>query len=123
MMEIVINILLNIFFQIHILLNFPYLILYNSRQMQEGHSIAQAAYNEELFEPTYGRMLLAGERSGNLEDVLERLTGLLEENCGNGVDRLVGFVDPLLSGVLMVTVGLSLLSVMLPLIGMMNSVG
>ena len=93
------------------------------RQMQEGHSIAQAAYNEELFEPTYGRMLLAGERSGNLEDVLERLTGLLEENCGNGVDRLVGFVDPLLSGVLMVTVGLSLLSVMLPLIGMMNSVG
>ncbi|MBQ2083965.1 MAG: type II secretion system F family protein, partial [Firmicutes bacterium] len=42
--------------------------------MLEGHSIAQAAYDEELFEPTYGRMLLAGERSGNLENVLERLT-------------------------------------------------
>ena len=94
-----------------------------SAEMQEGHSIAQAAYDEELFEPTYGRMLLAGERSGNLENVLERLNTLLEENCANEVDRLVGFVDPLLSGVLMVTVGLSLLSVMLPLIGMMNSVG
>ena len=91
--------------------------------MLEGHSIAQTAYDEELFEPTYGRMLLAGERSGNLENVLERLTDLLEENCSNEVDRLVGFVDPLLSGILMVTVGLSLLSVMLPLIGMMNSVG
>ena len=91
--------------------------------MLDGHSIAQAAYDEELFEPTYGRMLLAGERSGNLENVLERLTDLLEENCSNEVDRLVGFVDPLLSGILMVTVGLSLLSVMLPLIGMMNSVG
>ena len=94
-----------------------------SRRMEEGHSIAQAAYDEELFEPTYGRMLLAGERSGNIEDVLERLTGLLEENCGNLVDRLVGVVDPLLSGVLMLTVGLSLISVMLPLIGMMNSIG
>ena len=93
-----------------------------SRRMEEGHSIAQAAYDEELFEPTYGRMLLAGERSGNIEDVLERLTGLLEENCGNLVDRLVGVVDPLLSGVLMLTVGLSLISVMLPLIGMMNSI-
>ena len=92
-------------------------------QMQEGHSISQAAYDEGLFEPTYGRMLLAGERSGNLEEILERLTGLLEESCANEVDRLVGFVDPLLSGILMVTVGLSLLSVMLPLIGMMNSVG
>ena len=91
--------------------------------MEEGHSISQAAYEEELFEPVYGRMLLAGERSGNLEDVLGRLTELLEENCGHLVDRLVGVVDPLLSGILMITVGLTLLSVMLPLIGMMNSVG
>ena len=68
-------------------------------------------------------MLLAGERSGNMETVLSRLTGLLEENCGNLVERLIGTIDPLLSGVLMVTVGLSLLSVMLPLIGMMNSIG
>lgn len=91
-------------------------------RMEEGHSIAQAAYDEELFEPVYGRMLLAGERSGSMEDVLARLTDLIEENCGSLVDRLVSIVDPLLSGILMVTVGLSLLSVMLPLIGMMNSV-
>jgi len=92
-------------------------------RMEEGHSIAQAAYDEELFEPVYGRMLLAGERSGSMESVLERLTELLEENCTAKVDSLVGIVDPLLSGVLMFTVGLSLLSVMLPLIGMMNSIG
>ena len=91
--------------------------------MQEGHSFAQAAYNEDLFEPVYGRMLLAGERSGNMESVLRRLTKLLEESCGNLVDRLVAVVDPLLSGVLMLTVGLSLISVMLPLIGMMNAIG
>ena len=91
-------------------------------RMEQGHSIAQAAYDEDLFEPVYGRMLLAGERSGNMEHVLARLTGLLEENCGSLVERLVGIVDPLLSGVLMFTVGLSLLSVMLPLIGMMNAI-
>ncbi len=92
-------------------------------KMEEGHSIAQAAYEEELLQPIYGRMLLAGDRSGNLEGVLQRLTRLLEEHCGDLVDRLVGIVDPLLSGVLMVTVGLSLISVMLPLIGMMSSIG
>lgn len=92
-------------------------------RMEEGHSIAQAAYDEGLFEPVYGRMLLAGERSGSLESVLQKLIGLLEEQCSQLVDRLVGVVDPLLSGVLMLTVGLSLLSVMLPLIGMMNAIG
>lgn len=93
------------------------------RHMEEGHSIAKAAYDEDLFEPVYGRMLLAGERGGDLESVLQRLTGLLERSCASKVDRLVAFVDPLLSGVLMLTVGLSLLSVMLPLIGMMNAIG
>lgn len=92
-------------------------------RMEEGHSIAQAAYDEELFEPVYGRMLLAGERSGSMESVLERLTVLLEENCAASVDSLIGVVDPLLSGILMFSVGLSLLAIMLPLIGMMNSIG
>jgi type IV pilus assembly protein PilC len=93
------------------------------RSMEEGHGISQAALDADLFEPLYGRMLLAGERSGNLESVLGRLADHLEQNCSDLVDRLVSVVDPLLSGVLMVTVGLSLLSVMLPLIGMMSSVG
>ena len=92
-------------------------------RMEEGHSFAQAAYDEELLEPVYGRMLLAGERSGSMETVLARLTKLLEEHAGSQVDRLVGTIDPLLSGVLMVTVGLALLSVMLPLIGIMNGIG
>lgn len=92
-------------------------------RMEEGHSIAQAAYDEGLFEPVYGRMLLAGERSGSMESVLGRLTELLQENCSSMVDSLVGIVDPLLSGILMFSVGLSLLSIMLPLIGMMNSIG
>jgi type IV pilus assembly protein PilC len=91
--------------------------------MEEGHSISQAAYDEELFEPVYGRMLLAGERSGSLENVLERLTQLLEEDGAQQVDRLVEIVGPALSGVLMVTIGLTLISVMLPLIGMMNAIG
>ena len=91
--------------------------------MEEGHSFAQAAYDEGLFEPVYGRMLLAGERSGDMESVLKRLTKLLGDNCTGLVGKLVDTVDPLLSGVLMVTVGLSLLSVMIPLIGMMNSIG
>lgn len=93
------------------------------RRMDEGHSFAQAAYDEQLFEPIYGRMLLAGERSGGLEHVLARLTQLLEESASHQVDRLVEIVGPALSGVLTVTIGVTLISVMLPLIGMMNAIG
>lgn len=93
------------------------------KELEEGHSIAQAAFDQQLFEPVYGRMLLAGERSGSLDAVLWHMTELLQEQCGSLTDRLVGVVDPLLSGVLLVTVGVSLLSVMLPLLGIMSSIG
>ncbi len=92
-------------------------------RMEEGHSIAQAAYDVELFEPVYGRMLLAGERSGGLEHVLERLTQLLKESSASQVDHLVEIISPALSGILMVTIGLTLISVMMPLVGMMNAIG
>ena len=91
--------------------------------MEEGHGIAQAAWEAELFEPVYGRMLLSGERSGETEQVLERLAELLEEDVEGRIERLTETVAPALSGVLMVTVGLTLVSVMLPLIGMMNAIG
>ncbi|WP_434309843.1 type II secretion system F family protein [Hominifimenecus sp. rT4P-3] len=92
-------------------------------RMEEGEGIAQAAYQVRLLEPVYGRMLLAGSRSGNLDGVVERLSSLLQENLIQRVEQLVSVLDPVLSGTMMVTVGFSLLSVMLPLIGMMNSIG
>ena len=68
-------------------------------------------------------MLLPGERSGHMESVLKRLTSLLKESCMGQVDQVVNTVEPLLSGILMVTIAMTLLSVMLPLIGMMGSIG
>lgn len=91
--------------------------------MENGEGIAQAAYQVRLLEPVYGRMLLAGARSGNLDRVVDRLSGLLQETMLQKVEKLVSILDPVLSGTMMVTVGFTLLSVMLPLIGMMNSIG
>ncbi len=94
-----------------------------AKRMEEGIGFAQAANDLNLYEPIYGRMLIPGERSGHMENALKRLSQLLAEDCGNRIDRLTAFLEPLLSGVLMITIGVALLSVMLPLIGIMNSIG
>lgn len=92
-------------------------------RMEEGEGIAQAAYQARLLEPVYGRMLLAGARSGDLDGVVTRIGSLLEETMLQQVENMVSVLDPVLSGTMMVTVGFTLLGVMLPLIGMMNSIG
>ncbi len=94
-----------------------------AERMEAGCGIARAAYDEKLFAPVYGRMLLVGERSGCLEETLQKLAKLSGEQCMAQIDRLTGIVDPLLSGVLILTVGISLLGAMLPLVGIMNAIG
>jgi type IV pilus assembly protein PilC len=93
------------------------------RQMEEGHGFAVSANEAELYEPIYARMLIPAEKSGNTESTLNRLVDLLSESVVSNADRLLNTSESVLSGTLMVTVAIALLCVMLPLIGIMNSIG
>lgn len=93
------------------------------KSMDEGNGFGRSANDAELYEPVYGRMLLPAERSGDMEGTLKRLSDLLSESVMTSSDRLLGSLESILSGVLMLTVAIALLCVMLPLIGIMNSIG
>ena len=93
------------------------------KQMAEGHGFAQSANESDLYEPIYARTLIPAEKSGNTEGALNRLVDLLSESVMSDADRLLNTSESVLSGTLMVTVAIALLCVMLPLIGIMNSIG
>ena len=92
-------------------------------QMAQGSGLAAAVHDQKLFEPLYARMLLSGERSGKIEQVLARLTSLFTQDADDELDRVVDMVEPAISAFLTVSVGVTLLSVMLPLIGILGTVG
>ena len=92
-------------------------------KMAAGNSLAQAFYEEKIFEPLYNRMLLSGARSGQLENVLERLSKVFSAEADTRIELLIGNIEPILSGLLTLAVGLTLLSVMLPLVGILAAVG
>lgn len=94
-----------------------------SVQMHEGAGLATAIWDQRLFEPLYGRMLLSGARSGSLDQVLQRLGELFSQDADEQMDRLIDAIEPVLAGFLTVAVGVTLLSVMLPLIGILGSIG
>ena len=93
-------------------------------QMKEkGVGLATAAYEQKLFEPLYGRMLISGARSGSMEPVLQRLAELFSQDAHSRIDSAVDRVEPMLSAFLTVAVGVALISTMLPLIGILGSIG
>ena len=93
------------------------------RDMDEGQSLAQAFYEHRVFEPLYGRMLLSGSRAGRLEETLRRLSEVSARDAEEKIYALVDGVEPLLTGFLTLSVGAVLLSVMLPLAGILAAIG
>ena len=93
------------------------------RKMEEGKSFSQVCYEEKVYDPINNRMLIPAERSGMLDSVLKKILASLKENNENHVSRIANTIEPLLTGILMVFIGLMIVSLMIPLIGVMNSIG
>jgi len=92
-------------------------------KMQTGLSFSQAASEEKLYDPINNRMLIPAERSGMLDSILQKILTNLKDNNEAYVARIANTVEPFLTGFLMITLGLMLISLMVPLIGIMNSIG
>lgn len=91
--------------------------------LDQPKSLAQAIYDNGIYEPVYARMLIIGTRSGSTEAVLERLSDTFFDDSIIQVDGIIDSVEPTLAAFLTVSVGATLISVMLPLIGIMGSIG
>lgn len=86
-------------------------------------SFSQAVTEFRVFEPVYARMLAIGSRAGSVDGVLERLSATFFDDAVAQIDRAVDAVEPALAALLTVAVGATLISVMLPLVGMMGAIG
>lgn len=85
-------------------------------------SIVQAINEVELFDPVYVRMLTVASRSGSLDAILIQLASLFFNEAIAEVDEVIDSIEPIMAAFLTVAVGATLISVMLPLIGVMGSI-
>jgi len=90
--------------------------------VNEPRSLAQAISDNDIFEPLYARMLQVGVRSGSTDKVLSRLSQIFFADAVVQIDQIIDRVEPALAAFLTVAVGATLVSVMLPLIGIMGSI-
>lgn len=92
-------------------------------KMDAGDSFSQAACDEQLYDPVNNRMLIPAERSGMLDSILKKILVSLKSNNEKYTGKIANTVEPLLTGFLMIFIGAMLISLMIPLIGIMNSIG
>lgn len=89
--------------------------------LDAGKSFADSVKETQLFEELHNRMITVGSATGREDQVLGKLAGLYEEQVEDGISRLVAIIEPTLVALLSLVIGAVLLSVMLPMAGILSS--
>ena len=91
--------------------------------LDNPRSLAQAIGENDVFEPLYARMLNVGMRSGRSDETIAQLSQTFFDDAVMQIDRSLDHVEPILAAFLTFAIGATLIAVMLPLIGIMGSIG
>ncbi|BAF70121.1 type II secretion system F family protein [Nitratiruptor sp. SB155-2] len=90
--------------------------------VQKGASISDAFKDTGLFENMLVQMISAGEKSGQLESMLQKVTEYYEMKFNHILDNLSAYIEPILLSILAALVLLLALGIFLPMWDMAKAI-
>lgn len=91
--------------------------------MKQGAAFEKLIIQESLYEGIYANMLVTGFMSGKSDEVFQSVSNLYVKDVENSMGTVLNRIEPAIVISLSVIVGIILLSLMLPLMGVMGSIG
>lgn len=92
-------------------------------QMKEGEAFPKALKEAHIFDGMQERLMVIGYETGAIDEVMEQAADLYQKELQDQIQKMIAILEPTLVGILCVIVGIILLSVMLPLAGIMSGIG
>jgi len=87
----------------------------SARDIERGEGISSALAKHPVFPGMIIRMMTAGEQTGNIDTMLERVSDFLDEEIENSLSGLMSLLEPLLIVVLGVVIGGMVVCMFLPI--------
>ena len=91
-------------------------------QLAEGYGFTEAITESGLFKAMELRLISLGFQAGASDEVMEKLAEQYEKKSTDSVSHIVSILEPTIVIVLSILVGLVLLSVMMPLLGLLSEI-
>lgn len=90
--------------------------------VQEGQSLGQSIEKSQLFPPLVTYMIMTGERTGQLEEMLGHVSVAYDAEVERKVEAMIGLIEPTM--VIFMTVGGAVIlgSLMVPMLSIMNQI-
>jgi general secretion pathway protein F len=90
--------------------------------IREGRAISEAMSQHGLTTPVALRMLRVGERSGRMDEMMDRIAGFLDEEIARWVEWFTRLFEPLLMAVIGVAIGAIVVLMYLPVFELAGSI-
>ena len=95
---------------------------YSVEEVKRGRRIAQSIENIKMFPSMLIEMIDVGEKSGNIEEVLRSTSAYFDECVEQSIAKATAALEPLMIVFLGGIVAIVILSVLLPIIALMQSI-
>lgn len=90
--------------------------------LEEGSLLEEALSQSELFQGMNARLITVGLHAGAADEVMQKLSQRYQEDCLGMTESVISVLEPSIVILFSVLVGLVLLSVMLPLLGILSEI-
>jgi general secretion pathway protein F len=97
-------------------------LLIMRREISEGQPISASFARHGLATEVGVRMLAAGERTGNMAEMMDHVARLYDDELATWVERFTRLFEPLLMAVIGLTIGIVVLLMYMPIFGLASSI-
>jgi type IV pilus assembly protein PilC len=91
--------------------------------VRQGHTLAEPLMESKIFPPMVTRMVQIGEKSGSLEQLLEKISDFYDDQVSAAVKTLTSMIEPIMIGIMGFLVGGIVLAVFLPIFELQKQLG
>lgn len=92
-------------------------------KLEEGQSFVKAMTETQIFSQLLTKMLVMGMRTGHMDQVMGHIANQYQEEVDEALRKRIAIIEPIAVAGLAIIIGSILLSVMLPLMEIMSSIG
>lgn len=89
-------------------------------KIKEGQSISGPLADSGVFPPMVTQMIMVGEESGELEEMLINVAKFYDQEVDRTVDNLTSIIEPLMMVFIGLTIGTMIIAMYLPIFNMVN---
>lgn len=90
-------------------------------EIRAGKSMSESIKSAKIFPPLLYSMIRIGEETGSLQEMLLKASDVMEEEVYNSIDKMTTLIEPVMIIILSLIIGVMLISLLLPMISIMDN--